>query len=319
MRVLITGVSGFVGRHLVAACRRGGAEIVGVGRTPIDDDLRACLDDFALADLDDADAIAAAVRAAAPERVFHLAGQASVVESWSAPGETIAGNVATTMNLLEAIRQEAATARVLVACSGEEYGPVPLERLPVIEAEPLRPQNPYAVSKAAVDLVCGFYADAHDLHIVRVRAFNHCGPGQSDAYVVAALASQIAAAEAAGKATVTISTGDLRPRRDFTDVRDVVAAYWLAAADAPAGAYNVCSGRSTPIADILATLAAHSQLVVNQQTDPRRKRRHEVMDVRGSHEKLTAATGWQPEIPLEQTISDTLDWWRARDAVATGR
>jgi GDP-4-dehydro-6-deoxy-D-mannose reductase len=319
MRVLITGVAGFVGRHLVDACRRGGAEIVGVGRSAIDDDLRGRLDEYAIVDLDDADAITDAVRAATPERVFHLAGQASVVESWSAPGATIAGNVMTTMNLLEAVRREAPAARVLVACSGEQYGPVPVERLPVIEDEPLRPQNPYAVSKAAVDLLSGFYADAHDLQIVRARAFNHCGPGQGDAYVVAALASQIASAEAAGQATATISTGDLRPRRDFTDVRDVVAAYWLAAAAAVPGAYNVCRGRSTPIADILAMLDGHTQLEINQQTDPQRKRSHEVMDIRGSNEKLVAATGWQPRIPLEQTMSDTLDWWRARVAVLTGR
>ncbi len=319
MRILITGTSGFVGRHLVGLGSRSGATMLGLGRTPIDDALREQLDEFVQVDLLDAVATAAAVRSARPERVFHLAGQASVAAAWSDPRATIAGNLTTTLNLLEAVRLQAPDAGVLVSCSGEAYGPVPDERLPVTELEPLRPQNPYAVSKAAVDLLSGFYADAHGLEIVRARAFNHCGPGQTDAYVVAALASQIAAAEAAGQAAVTIATGDLRPRRDFTDVRDVVAAYWLAAAAAAPGAYNVCRGRSTPIADILAMLAAHTTLEIRQQTDPQRERRHEVMDVRGSNDKLVAATGWQPEIPLEQTMSDTLDWWRARAGVVTGR
>jgi GDP-4-dehydro-6-deoxy-D-mannose reductase len=270
-------------------------------------------------DLDDGGAIAQAMREHRPDRVFHLAGQASVGASWEAPAGTIAGNLTTTLNLLEAVRRQAPEARVLVACSGEEYGPVPGERLPVTESEPLRPQNPYAVSKAAVDLLGGFYADAHGLAVVRTRAFNHCGPGQEDAYVVAALASQIAAAEAAGRPGVTVTSGDLRPQRDFTDVRDVVRAYWLACDRVAPGVYNVCSGRSTSIADILAMLAAQTTLEVEQRTDPGRLRKHEVMEVRGSHEKLTDATGWRPELPLEQTLGDTLDWWRERAAVGAGR
>ncbi|MGI8801393.1 MAG: GDP-mannose 4,6-dehydratase [Solirubrobacteraceae bacterium] len=319
MRVLITGVTGFVGRHLAALCRREDAEVVGMGRTPVDAALREQLVDFVLADLDDAVATARVVRTARPDRVFHLAAQASVGASWKAPGETIAGNIRTSLNLLEAVRREAPEARVLVSCSGEQYGPVPTERLPVVESEPLRPQNPYAVSKAAVDVLAGFYADAHGLQIARTRAFNHCGPGQGDIYVVAAFAHQIAAAEAAGQSRLNVKTGDLRPRRDFTDVRDIVRAYWLATGPAYPGAYNVCSGRSTPIADILAMLGGHSTLEIDRQTDPERFRKHEVMNVRGSHQKLTEATGWQPEIPLERTLGDTLDWWRARVATRTDR
>ncbi|MCA1690583.1 MAG: GDP-mannose 4,6-dehydratase, partial [Actinobacteria bacterium] len=154
------------------------------------------------------------------------------------------------------------------------------------------------------------------LDVVRTRAFNHCGPGQTDTYVVGAFASQIAAAEARGQATVTMRTGDLRPRRDFTDVRDVVRAYWLASEHAPPGIYNVCSGHATPIADILDLLAAQSPVGFDQQTDPERLRRHEVMEIRGSHEKLTSATGWEPEIPLERTLRETLEWWR--QSIATG-
>ncbi len=320
MRVLITGVCGFVGRHLAASWTETDVELVGLGRTPPDDALRARLHDFVVADLGDPEMTLTAIRAVRPDRVVHLAAQASVGASWRSPAATLTGNLASSVNLLEAVRREAPDARVLVSCSGEEYGPVAVEHLPVVEAEPLRPQNPYAVSKAAVDLLAGFYADAHGLAVVRARAFNHCGPGQSDAYVVGALASQIAAAEAAGGGGVAdLATGDLRPRRDFTDVRDVVRAYRLALELAPPGEYNVCSGRSIPIADILAMLARHARVEVEAHADPDRQRKHEVMDVRGSHQKLTDVTGWEPTIPLERTLADTLDWWRTQLAVAAGR
>jgi len=212
--------------------------------------------------------------------------------------------------VLEAVRHEASGARVLVACSGEEYGEP--ESLPVTERHPLRPRSPYALSKASVDLVAGFYADAYRTHAVRTRAFNHVGPGQSDTYVVSSFARQIAEAESAGNANVEIVTGNLDVRRDFTDVRDVVRAYWLALERAEPSAYNVCSGQSSVIADILAALAHESALEVTPRTDAALLREHEVMEIRGSHEKLTSATGWHPEIPLERTLRDTLDWWRER-------
>ncbi|MCA1690232.1 MAG: GDP-mannose 4,6-dehydratase, partial [Actinobacteria bacterium] len=201
MRVLITGVSGFVGRHLATFAHQAGAEVVGLGRTQPDAGLREELEDFVVADLNDPAAAVRAVGQTRPDRVFHLSAQASVVASWKAPGGTITPNLTTTLHVLEAVRTQAPEARVVVAGSGEEYGPVPEARLPITETELLRPQNPYAVSKAAVDLLAGFYADAHGLDVVRTRAFNHCGPGQTDTYVVGAFASQIAAAEARGQAT----------------------------------------------------------------------------------------------------------------------
>jgi GDP-4-dehydro-6-deoxy-D-mannose reductase len=194
MRALITGVSGFVGRHLVELCRRRGCAVVGLARRPCDESLSELLDDYVAADLLEPGAAVQAVADAQPEWIFHLAGDASVGASWDHPKATLDNNLTASLNLLEAVRREAPRARVLVACSGETYGPVPAERLPVTEAEPLRPQNPYAVSKAAVDLLAGFYADARGLDIVRTRPFNHCGPGQSDAFVVAAFARQIAEA-----------------------------------------------------------------------------------------------------------------------------
>jgi GDP-4-dehydro-6-deoxy-D-mannose reductase len=297
MRALITGAVGFVGGHLTDRLAADGAEVTGPSRDELD--------------LLDADATRRAVADLQPDAVFHLAALASVGDSWQAPAETFDNNTRATLNLLEAVRAEAPGAVVLHAGSGEQYGPVREERLPVTEDEPPRPQNPYAVSKAAADLLAGFYADAHGLRVIRTRAFNHAGPGQSDGYVVSAFARQIADAERAGRSELVIETGNLAPRRDFTDVRDVVRAYALAVERGEPATYNVCSGVSVPVADILARLAALTDLRVEQRTDPSRLRKHEVMDIRGSHDRLTEATGWQPEIALDRTLADTLDWWRA--------
>jgi GDP-4-dehydro-6-deoxy-D-mannose reductase len=306
VRVLITGAAGFAGRHLAAACAAGGDSVAGVGRG--ERDPGPALDDYVALDLLDADATRDAFRRADPERVFHLAAEASVAWSWKHPREALRANGEVALNVLDVVRAECPDAPLLMAGSGEVYGPP--DELPVSERAPLRPQNPYAVSKASADLLGGFYADAHGLTVVRTRSFNHAGPGQSDAYVVSAFARQIAEAEARGERAVTLRTGSVEPRRDFTDVRDVVRAYRLLLDGAEPGAYNICRGESTAVADILAGLAEHTELQVDQVTDPKLVREHEVMEIRGSNERLTRATGWRPEIPLSQTLADTLDWWR---------
>ena len=252
-------------------------------------------------ELADPHAVRGAVAAVQPTAVFHLAAQASVPAAWQDPGATLSANVGTTLNVLEAVRHEAPAARVLLAGSGEVYGAP--ARLPVDESAPLRPQNPYAVSKAACDLLGGQYADAHGLRVVRTRAFNHAGPGQSDLYVVSALAKQVAEAEAAGQSEVTIHTGNPDSRRDFTDVRDVVRAY--AAVEEP-GVYNVCSGRTASVRDLLGLLDAATPLQVEHEVDPARVRAHDVPEIRGS----ANVDGWEPRIPLEQTVADALEWWR---------
>jgi GDP-4-dehydro-6-deoxy-D-mannose reductase len=298
--ILITGVGGFVGGHLADYCVAHGAEVVGPSRQEVD--------------LLDADAVRSLLARVQPERVFHLAAEASVSRSWDAPAMVVEHNVSTTLNVLEAVRAEAPEALVLVACSGEEYGPP--EEVPVRESHPLRPQNPYAASKAMSDVLAGFHADAYGLNVVRTRAFNHAGPRQSDTYVVASFARQIAEAEASPSSDgrAVIMHGNAETRRDFSDVRDVVRAYWLLAEQGAPDVFNVCSGRSTSVSDILSRLAAHSSLEVEGRVDPARLREGEVMEIRGSHDKLTDATGWQPEIDFDQTLRDTLDWWRERVA-----
>lgn len=261
------------------------------------------------ADLLDPDSADRAVAEAAPTVVFHLAAQASVAQSIERPAETIRSNITMAVNLLSAVSVHAADARVVLAGSGEVYGP-PVT-LPLDEQHPLRPQNPYAVSKASTDLLGGYYSDAQGLDVVRSRAFNHAGPGQSDTYVVASLARQLAAARLAGERPARIVTGNAQVRRDFTDVRDVVAGY-RALAHAPAGAYNVCSGEAPSIAELLARLGEQAGWEIDHTVDPALVREHEVPEVRGSHAKLTAATGWTPETGLDRTLSDTLEWWTER-------
>jgi GDP-4-dehydro-6-deoxy-D-mannose reductase len=288
-RAFVTGGAGFAGSHLL--------DLLPGATAPSREEL----------DLLDGDAVRTAVRESAPDTVWHLAALASVGRSWEAPAETIAENVAMTVNLLEAVRTEAPEATVVLISSGEIYGPP--DRLPVDEEAPLRPQNPYAVSKAACDLLGGQYADATGLHVVRLRPFNHTGPGQTDDYVVGTLARQVAEAEAAGREEALVRTGNPDSARDFSDVRDVARAY-VAAATLGSGVYNVASGRAVSVHELIELVRAAARIPVRHEVDPARVRAHDVPEVRGSAERLRAATGWRPEIPLEQTVADALEAWR---------
>jgi GDP-4-dehydro-6-deoxy-D-mannose reductase len=296
-RVLVTGGSGFAGRHLVAACRAAGDDVTTAERATG-------------VDLLDPESARTAVAAAAPEVVYHLAAHAHAGRSWQAPAATVHENLAMTMNLLEAIRTEAPEAVVLAVSSSEVYGPP--ARLPVDEGQLLRPQNPYAVSKASSDLLAGFYADAHGLRVIRARAFNHSGPGQEPTYAIASFARQAAIAAEAGEPVLRIVTGNPDTRRDYTDVRDVVRAYRRLAARGESGVFNVCSGVSRSARELIEGLAAAAGAGLDHVVDPDLVRPNEVMELRGSAAALREATGWEPEIPLEQTLADTVAWWRER-------
>jgi GDP-4-dehydro-6-deoxy-D-mannose reductase len=209
--------------------------------------------------------------------------------------------------LLAAI--DASVERVLVVGSAEEYGRIEPDDLPVAETAPLRPVSPYGASKAAAEMLASHAFRGRGLGVICVRAFNHLGPGQSDALVASSIAKQVALAERAGGGTVL--TGDLSPRRDFTDVRDVVRAYrLLVERGEPGEAYNVCSGQDVGIQEIADALAAAASVPVRFEVDQSRLRPVEIPVVRGDNAKLRAATGWAPEIPLSRTLGDILNWWR---------
>jgi GDP-4-dehydro-6-deoxy-D-mannose reductase len=289
---LVTGGSGFAGRYLV--------ELLGDGvAAPSSSEL----------DLGDGAAVRAHVAELQPATIFHLAAFSSPSTSLDHPGQGLLTNLAMTLNLLEAVRHEATAATVVLVGSGQVYGDAP--RLPITEETPIEPGNPYAVGKAASDMLGRQYADTFGLRVVRLRPFNHAGPGQRDEYVVSSLARQVAEAEAAGLAKMALRTGNPESRRDFTDVRDVVRAYALAA-KLEGGAFNVCSGRSASVAELVELVARHARIPVHHEVDPARLRAHDARDLCGSHERLTAATGWNPQIPLEQMVRDTLDWWRGQ-------
>jgi GDP-4-dehydro-6-deoxy-D-mannose reductase len=215
-----------------------------------------------------------------------------------------------TSSLLEAVRHEAADAVVVAVGSSEEYGPP--ESVPTTEDNPLRPQNPYAVSKAASGLVARFYGDAYGLRVIYPRAYNHSGPGQEPIYAIANFARQVAAGLDAGDDPVRVVSGSPDTRRDFTDVRDIVRAYRLLAGRGEPGTFNVASGVSHSARELIAALGEVAGVAVDHQVDPAMLRANEVQDVRGSAARLTAATGWTPQIPLAQTLADTLAYWRER-------
>jgi GDP-4-dehydro-6-deoxy-D-mannose reductase len=306
LRVLITGASGFAGGYLARACAKNGDEVFGASRRG---ELPAEAGDGVAVDLRELGAVRRLLADLRPEVVYHLAALSSVGRSWEDPAATVQDNVATGVNMLEALRLDLPDARVVWVGTCESYGPP--SQLPIAEAAPLNPANPYAVSKTAGDLLAAVYADAHGLDLVRARPFNHAGPGQLPIFIVSSLAQQAAQATVAGELSIRIVTGNPETRRDFTDVRDVVRAYRLLAERGRAGQiYNVCSGESISPADQIAVLGELvAPAVIDHVVDPSRVRSHEVMDLCGSNDRIRADVGWQPEIPFRQTMLDTLRWW----------
>jgi GDP-4-dehydro-6-deoxy-D-mannose reductase len=310
VRVLITGASGFAGGYLARACARAGDEVVGISRTGT-----VQAGDGRAVDLTDPSAVRHVVRAVSPEVIYHLAALSSVGRSWEEPAQTLGDNVASSVNLLEAIRSESRGARIVWVSSCEVYGAPAV--LPVPEDAVQQPANPYAVSKSAGEMLAGVYRDAYGLDLVVARPFSHAGPGQRPIFILSSLAHQGARARLEGAPRVRIVTGNPDTRRDFTDVRDVARAYRLLATVAEPGVYNVSSGRSVSASEQVALLAELlSPVEVEHEVDPDRVRAHEVMDLRGDSSRLREATGWQPEIPLRQTMLDTIAYWERQLASA---
>ena len=306
-KVLITGAQGFVGRHLTTHLEAAGDQVVGVDRLP---DPSGANDGV---DITDAEAIRKLIADLEPRAIYHLAGWADVGGSWKAPVEAFRANAEGTLNVLSAAA-ECGVERVLAVSSADVYGKVDPSELPLTEDSPLRPASPYAASKVAADYL-GLQAWlGNGLPVLRVRAFNHLGPGQTDKFVAPAIASRIARAERAGSPDV-LPIGDLSARRDFTDVRDVVRAYRLLMEHGePGEVYNVCSGVDLAVQDLADQLLAQARIPLRFETDPALLRPVEVPVLRGSYDRLHQATGWKPEIPISQTLTDLLEDWRTRVA-----
>jgi len=242
-----------------------------------------------------------------------LAAQSFVQASWQTPVETFYTNVVSQMHLFEGMRQLGSSARFLVIGSSEEYGLVEPDELPIRESNPLRPLSPYAVSKVAQDLMGWQYFRSYGMHVVRARAFNHTGPRRGDAFAESSFAKQIAEMEA-GLREPVVQVGDLKPTRDFSDVRDIVRGYWLLLErGTPGEVYNLCSGLEWSIERILSFLIGKSTVPhIDIRQDPARLRPSDVPVLRGSRQKIENALGWRTTIPLEQTLTDLLEYWRRR-------
>jgi GDP-4-dehydro-6-deoxy-D-mannose reductase len=248
--------------------------------------------------------------AAKPTHIFHLAAQAFVPASWDDPWNTLANNIRGQLNVLLAAIAMGTSPRVLVVGSADEYGIVAPDELPVRETNPLRPNNPYAVSKVAQDMMGYQYFVSHKLPVVRVRPFNHIGPGQSPAFVTSDFARQIAQAEA-GLREPVLHVGELSARRDFSDVHDIVRGYHLAlSAGEPGEVYNLCAGRSYSIREVLGQLMALSPIPLRLEADATRLRPVDTPEIVGDCSKFHAQTGWEAKIPLEQSLQDILEYWR---------
>ncbi len=312
LKALITGISGFVGSYLAEyLLDNTDWQVAGTVFGPYANiaDLCGRLELYP-AELSRPDVVAFILEQSRPDVILHLAGQPLVSLSRQDPWGTMETNIRVPLNILEGVAQARPECRVLLVGSSEEYGRVAADDLPVDEDTPFCPLNPYAVSKIAQDLLGLQYHLTHRLHVVRVRPFNHVGPRQRLGFVAPDLARQIAAVEL-GLQPPVIDVGNLAARRDFSDVRDVVRAYVLAVTRGePGQAYNVGSGRSRSIQELLDVLLSFSSVPIEVRQDPERLRRADFSDVVCDASRLRRQTGWEPQIPFEQSLRDVLDYWR---------
>ena len=319
MRALVTGVAGFAGSYLAELLLSRGVEVCGlvqpggslqnldgIREAPgIEGGLR-----LIEADIRHEEALHQIVRESRPDRVFHLAGAASVRRSLEVPGETFQVNVLGSRNLLEAIRRAGIGPRILVVSSADAYGESARLPRPLQEEDPLRPVSPYGVSKAAAEAVASRYTQEYGLQVIRVRPFPHCGPRQAPQFALPDWARQLAEIEA-GRRPARLLVGNLSARRDLSDVRDVVRAYALAAElDEADSVYNICSGRAYNLRAVLEAMIGLAGIEVDILEESERLRPHDLEVLVGSPEALRVRTGWEAAIPLEKTLDDLLASWR---------
>ena len=317
MKALITGTTGFAGSHLVEylLAHQPDVEIFGIKRwrSPMEN-IAHLLDQLTLieTDLRDYNSVHSMLETVKPDLIFHLAAQSFVPTSWNAPAATLETNVVGQTHLFEAVRSLSLDPVIQIACSSEEYGLVHPDETPITESNPLRPLSTYAVSKIAQDYLGYQYFQSYGLKVVRTRGFNHTGPRRGDVFVTANFAKQLARIKA-GLAEPVIWVGNLEALRDFTDVRDMVRAYWLAVTKGkPGEVYNIATGQGIVIRELLERLIKLTDVEVEIREHPDRMRPSDVEILLGDSSKFRADTGWEPQIPFEQTLRDTVEYWRQR-------
>lgn len=304
MKALITGIHGFVGQYLKRELLEHGYEVIGI-------DVNAAGEKEYAADILDLEKIIEILQKTEADYIFHLAGQASVAKSWVIPQKTMELNVIGTLNLLEAARVLRLDAKILLVGSSDQYGKIAEDQCPIVETAKQEPKTPYAVSKCTQEKLGVLYKEAYGLNIYMTRSFNHIGVGQMKGYVVPDLAYGIAEIEAGFNDTLKV--GNLRPYRDFTDIRDVVRAYRLIVEKGKCGAvYNVGSGRAYQIQELLNLLLSMAGTKIIVEEDIQKMRASDVLMVQCDHSLLSADTGWETRIPIERTLKEILDFYRGQ-------
>jgi GDP-4-dehydro-6-deoxy-D-mannose reductase len=317
MKALITGITGMAGSHMARhLLERGGYEIHGTLRWRSSRENLSDLEKRVVlhtCELRDPYSVTRLLKNVRPDFIFHFAAQSSVEQSWNSPQDTLLNNITPEMNLFESLRLlELLDTVILVPGSSEEYGLVYETELPVSELNPLRPMSPYGVSKVTQSALGFQYYHNYGLKIVRTRSFNHTGPGRSEVFASSSFAKQIAEIERGLKEPV-IKVGNLSAKRDFSDIRDIVKAYELAVRfGEPGEVYNIGSGVSYSIRDILQMILNFSDLDIVVEEDPDRMRPSDVPELRCDFTKFNRATGWAPEIPIHKTLEDLLNDWRKK-------
>lgn len=315
MKALVTGISGFVGSHMAELLLHKGVEVVGTIRNRSRmNHIEHIAKDLHLVEceLRDPFSVETLVKTEKPDLIFHLAAQSFVPTSWNSPMDTINNNIAGQLNLFEAVRRFDLPTKIQIACSSEEYGHVEPHEAPILESNPLRPLSPYAISKVAQDLMGYQYYKSYGIHAVRTRTFNHTGPRRGEQFVTSNFAKQIADIEKGLKEPI-IYVGNLEAKRDFTDARDVVRAYWLSLEKGkPGEVYNIASGTCWKISEMLELLLSFSNVNIEVRPDPARMRPSDVELLLGNYDNFHKATGWKPEIPFEKTMEDLLNYWRSQ-------
>ncbi|PJN58960.1 GDP-6-deoxy-D-mannose reductase [Paenibacillus sp. GM1FR] len=313
-RVLITGINGFVGRYLGLALKKRGIKVFGTSRFKQVNTTEqlSYVDEVLISNISDKEEIKGIIKQVKPDVIFHLAAQSNVRQSWNSPYETILANTAKTLLLFESVKEISKSIRIVTIGSSEEYGYWDGIKFPIVEDEFLNPKNPYAVSKMNISLFVKEFSKIFDLDLVHLRPFNHIGPGQGAGFVVPDFAQQIVEIERKSRRPEII-VGNLNAKRDFTDVRDIVEAYVLAAEKGiTGGIYNICSGESVEISYVLKSLISMSSENIEIKIDESKFRPNDIPDYYGSNAKFRALTSWRPEFTLHQTLNDVLNDIRSK-------
>jgi len=317
MRVLITGITGFAGSHLADYILENHPDVRLYGLVRWRSRMENILHiqekiELFEADLKDIVSLRKSLAEIKPDRIFHLAAQSFVPFSWKCPVETFAINAIGQINLFEAILSLGLSPKIQVAGSSEEYGLVNSDEVPMREENPLRPLSPYAVSKVAQDFLAWQYFKSYGLRTVRTRGFNHTGPRRGEVFICSNFAKQIAEIEKKKREPV-IFVGNLEAKRDFTDVRDTVRAYWLSLEKGEEGeVYNIGKGKTCSMKEVLDILLSKSKVHVKIEVDSKRLRPSDVPVLLSDCTRFRKLTGWEPKIPFSQSLQDLLDYWRER-------